>query len=252
MPDSKHLWDHFWAQKSDDAIYPPVTDIVSELRGFIDPSGKRVLETGAGTGRDGIRLASLGADVWLLDYSAMSLKLARHYIGDNQQVKLVMADALRTPFKNETFDIVFHQGLLEHFKNPVPLIKENCRILRKNGLLVIDVPQTFHIYTLIKNILMILNLWFAGWERQFTPASLERLMKMQNLEILYFYGDWSRPGIIYKIIREILLRFKIRLPMYPLFFGKPTRKFYELQKSLRRKKIFLYTFLSIGVICRKT
>jgi len=251
MENSRYIWDNFWAQKQAEAIYPPVTDIVKELQKFVNPQDKKVLETGAGTGRDGIRLSRLGADVWLLDYSKMSLKLAQQYLNNNEDVKLVMADALKTPFKNQSFDIVFHQGLLEHFKDPVSLIRENYRILKKGGFLLVDVPQTFHLYTFIKNILMLLKLWFAGWERQFTIGSLGQILKNQNLEPVYFYGDWSRPGIVYKIIREIFLRFKISLPMYPIYLGYFTKRFYKIQDFLRQKKIFLYTVLSIGVIARK-
>ncbi len=252
MEYARNLWDRFWSQKQPEAIYPPVTDIVQELVNFINPENKIALEPGSGTGRDGIRLARLGANVFLLDYSEKSLQLAKNYLKNGKSgVQMIMADALNTPFKDESFDIIFHQGLLEHFKNPSPLIKENYRILKKDGLLIIDVPQTFHIYTIIKNILMLLKLWFAGWERQFTINSLKRLIEKYNLEPIHFYGDWSRPGIIYKIIREMLLRLKIKIPMYPAYFGTLTKKFYEMQNILKKKKIFLYTVLSIGVIARK-
>ncbi|MEO0137945.1 MAG: class I SAM-dependent methyltransferase [candidate division WOR-3 bacterium] len=254
MKDPRNLWDRFWSQKQIEAIYPPVTDIVQELIQFVNPAGKLILEPGAGTGRDGIRLAKLGARVFLLDYSEKSLKLAQSYLkttGQEPSVQLVMADALHTPFRDGTFDVVFHQGLLEHFRDPNPLLKENYRILKKGGLLLIDVPQTFHIYTLIKNILMLFKLWFAGWERQFTIDSLERLLSKYDLEIIYYYGDWSRPGIVYKMIREIFLHLNIRLPMYPRYWNWLTRMFYELQNRLKKKRIFLYTVLSIGIIARK-
>ncbi len=254
MEDGRSLWDKFWAQKHAGAIYPPVTDVVAEIMKFSNPNEKLVLEPGAGTGRDGIRLAKNGAKVFLLDYSEKSLKLAGEYLNQankGSSVQLVMADALNTPFRDGTFDIIFHQGLLEHFKNPSALIKENYRILKKDGLLVIDVPQTFHLYTLIKHILIVLKIWFAGWERQFTIGSLKSLLKKHNLEPVHLYGDWSRPGIIYKIIREVFLKLKIFLPMYPEYFGPLTKKFYELQKSLKQKKLFLYTVLSIGIIARK-
>lgn len=251
MKSSRTVWNNFWAKKQPQMIYPPVTDIVKELQKCVDVRNKKILETGAGTGRDGIKLSRMGAEVWLLDYSEMSLKLARQYLNNFGEVKLVMADALQTPFKDESFDIVFHQGLLEHFKDPANLIKENCRILKKGGLLLVDVPQTFHLYTLIKHILIFFRLWFAGWERQFTIDSLTQILLNHNLEPVYWYGDWSRPGIVYKIIREFFLRFKISLPMYPKYFGYFTKIFYGLQQKLSRKKIFLYAVLSIGVIAKK-
>ena len=78
-----------------------------------------------------------------------------------------------------------------------------------------------------------------------------RLMKRFGFRPIHFYGGWSRPGIFYKIIRELLKKLEIRLPMYPKFLGLTTEKFYRLQEDLRKKKIFLYTVLSIGVIAQK-
>lgn len=215
-----------------------------------DVAEKKVLEVGAGTGRDSLKLRELGADVSLVDYSAESLRLIRELV-KTRDVMLIMGDARGCPFGDATFDIVFHQGLLEHFPSPFPLLKENWRILKKGGILIIDVPQTFHIYTLMKHALMALGLWFGGWERQFTIASLTRLVRALGFEPMHVYGDWSRPGIVYKIIRQILSKFGITLPMYPNYFGRITNGCYNLQDCLRKKRLFLYTVLSIGIVARK-
>lgn len=191
-----------------------------------------------------------GGDVYLLDYSKESLRLVKLDAG-SKSVQLILADAQQCPFSNNSFDIIFHQGLLEHFTSPFRLLKENYRLLNKNGLLIVDVPQTFHVYTILKQTLILLGLWFGGWERQFTIKSLSTLLKKMGFQPIHFYGDWSRPGMFYKVLRAILLKFRIRLPMFPKFFGGMTNKFYEFQKHLCRKKIFLYTVLSIGIIARK-
>jgi ubiquinone/menaquinone biosynthesis C-methylase UbiE len=244
------VWDVFWAGKDPASIYPPVTNITQELKTRIRLHHRRVLEVGAGTGRDSITMSTFGADVTILDYSKESLRLAQESI-HNHSVVLLLADALHCPFKSNSYDIVFHQGLLEHFKSPYALLKENYRILKIGGLLVVDVPQTFHIYTIIKHALMLMNMWFAGWERQFTIQSLSYLLQQCGFEPIHVYGDWSRPGIVYKIIREIGKKFHVVLPMYPRFFGKITRSFYRLQERLRKKRIFLNTTLSIGIIAKK-
>ena len=205
---------------------------------------------GAGTGRDGLKMEELGGDVSLLDYSEESLGLIR-LLRKDDRVKLIMGDARQCPFENATFDIVFHQGLLEHFPSPLELLRENYRILKHNGLLVVDVPQTFHVYTAIKHILISLGIWFGGWERQFTLGSLSKLLKALGFEPIYAYGDWSRPGVVYKILRQVMAKFRIDIPMHPGYLGVLTEKFYRLQDRFRKKKIFLYTVLSVGVIARK-
>jgi len=195
-------------------------------------------------------MQELGGDVSLLDYSEESLKLIR-LLTSRKQVRLIMGDARDCPFETATFDVVFHQGLLEHFPSPFALLRENHRILKKNGLLIVDVPQTFHVYTAIKHILISLGVWFGGWERQFTLGSLSKLLQALGFEPICAYGDWSRPGILYKMFRQVLAQFEIALPMYPKYLGFLTRRFYNLQDRLRKKKLFLYTVLSIGVIARK-
>lgn len=209
-----------------------------------------VLEVGAGTGRDSLTMHERGAHACILDYSEQSLRLVRSY-DNNKKITCLLADALVSPLPDNAFDIVFHQGLLEHFTSPFPLLRENHRILKTGGLLVVDVPQTFHIYTVMKHILMVMGVWFGGWERQFTIGSLARLLKQTGFEPVHAYGDWSRPGVAYKILRMVLQKFKIVLPMYPTYFGGLTEKFYALQKRLRRKRLFMYTALSIGIIARK-
>ncbi len=196
-------------------------------------------------------MMELGGDVSLLDYSQASLALIR-MLTKEDGVKLVMGDGRVSPFRGATFDVVFHQGLLEHFVSPYALLRENHRILRENGLLIVDVPQTFHVYTLMKHVLIALGLWFGGWERQFTVASLSRLLRNLGFEPVHVYGDWSRPGMGYKLLRQVLMKFSLRLPMYPNYLGRLTRGFYRLQDRLRKKRIFLLTVLSVGVVARKT
>src|SRR6185436_17676017 len=99
-------------------------------------------------------------------------------------VHLVRADALAMPFRDDAFAVVFHQGLLEHFRDPQPLMRECARVTGRGGRMIVDVPQTFHPYTAMKQILIALDRWFAGWERQFTPAQLEREVRSCGLEVV--------------------------------------------------------------------
>lgn len=209
-----------------------------------------ILEVGAGTGRDSVKMRSHGAKVFLLDYSGESLRLARQNLG-SEEVVLVLANGLTSPFPDNTFDVVFHQGLLEHFRSPHRLLEENRRILKKGGLIVVDVPQTIHFYTLVKHMLQAAGLWFAGWERQFTIRSLSDLLKIHGFQPVHFYGDWSRPGIFYRMARQAAAKAGIRLPMYPGYLGSLTEKYYALQERFRKKHFFMYTTLSIGIIARK-
>ncbi|MBA7653366.1 Ubiquinone biosynthesis O-methyltransferase [subsurface metagenome] len=254
-PTKAEIWDKFWAQRMDLDVYPPVTDIASEIAQVVsDVRGWRIIEIGAGTGRTSIELARRGADVTILDISERSLELAKRFAqkadpATRKRLHYVLADGLDPPFKPESFDILFHQGLLEHFRNPFLLLEANRRLLKKGGLIVVDVPQTFHVYTILKHIQMLFGRWFAGWERQFTPASLARLLRNVGFESIHTYGDWARPSMFYRALRIILKKAGIKLPMYPRFTVDSCWS--RLAERLRRKRLFLWTVLSFGVIGRK-
>lgn len=254
-------WQKFWEEADGlelDDVYGTDGRMVREVMGLYGTGGKalagrRILEVGAGTGRDAVALAKAGAEVLTLDYVAGSLELTRKAAAAaGVEVITVCGDALDSPFPEGSFDVVFHQGLLEHFRDTTPLLRDNARILKPGGHVIVDVPQTFHYYTLGKKVLIALDKWFAGWETQFTPAQLEGLVRDQGLEVTRTYGDWMVPGLWYRAVRKLLLtRLGIKLPMNP----EPVPPLARLGEKWRgwfgRRRLSLYTTPTIGVIARK-
>ena len=216
-----------------------------------DLAGKRILEVGAGTGRDGIELARRGALVVALDYSAESLRIIKAQIKPEEGVSLCCGDAFALPFPDGAFDVVFHQGLLEHFRNAGALVAENARVLKRGGYLLADVPQRYHYYTVIKHFLMTLHLWFAGWEREYSIGELERLLRAHSFSIVSSYGEWFNPPIWYRMLRRGLAPLGANLPMYPRVFAALGRLFDGIRGRLLSRRAALYTTVVIGVIARK-
>lgn len=77
--------------------------------------------------------------------------------GFNQEVNLditdfpkvdVVADAHRLPFKSQTFDLVIADALLEHVQDPVQVVNEIHRVLKKRGKVYAMTPflQRYHSY----------------------------------------------------------------------------------------------------------
>ena len=254
-PTKAEVWDRFWTEKMDLDVYPPITDIASEIAQVVpDVKGLKVIEIGAGTGRTSIELARRGAHVTILDISEQSLELARKFArktdsSTRKRISYILADALSPGLQPESFDILFHQGLLEHFRSPYPLLDANNRLLKPGGLIVVDVPQTYHIYTILKQAQILMGKWFAGWERQFTPASLSRALKVSGFIPIASYGDWPRPGLAYRAFRIVLKKIGISLPMFPKMSVDSV--FSRLDEYLRRKKLFHWTVMSYGLIARK-
>jgi SAM-dependent methyltransferase len=211
-------WESYWKGHADlDRTYSTGGRLVREVLRDGDVRGRLVMEVGAGSGRDLLALVREGARGVVLDYSPASLELVRRQAAaQGMPVLLVRADALRMPFRDGTFDVVFHQGLLEHFRDPMPLLRENARVLARGGRVVVDVPQTFHLYTVMKQALIALDRWFAGWETQFTPSGLERRVAASGLVVRRTYGEWMVPGLAYRVARELLRRgLGVSLPLDP-------------------------------------
>ncbi len=253
---TKGHWQRFWEEAdrlSLDDVYDNDDRIVDELFALGDLAGKKVLEVGAGSGRDAVALARAGAEVTTLDYVVGSLELTRKAAaGASARLAPVGGDALVKPFPDDCFDIVFHQGLLEHFRDPLPLLREDLRVLRPGGCLLVDVPQKYHYYTVGKKLLIAMDRWFAGWETQFSPAELEQAAVAAGGRVTRTYGNWMVPGLWYRALRKTLLsRGGPRLPMYPDPVPPLGRALRRLRGALRGKRWALYTTMTIGVLVTK-
>ncbi len=252
-------WETFWEEKKEfTEVYSNSDRVVRNLLKVMDVRGKKILEVGAGTGRDSFPLVEQGAEVYQLDYSINSLKIMKRISEEaKMDVKILGGDTFMLPFKDETFDVVFHQGLLEHFRpaQADALLKENIRVIKKGGLLLVDVPQRYHIYTIIKHVLIAINKWFAGWEREFSVGQLRGIMEGFGLQTVHTYGEWMYPSLFYRATREALLKARIKLPLYPTFyptFFKPftvVRK--NIRETLRDTPVAINTSLSFGIIGKK-
>jgi len=246
-------WESYWRGHPDiEDTYSTGDRLVREVLADGDVRGRLVMEVGAGSGRDLLGLARRGATGVVLDYSPASLAIVQRLAREQGiPVLLVQADALDMPFRDGTFDVVFHQGLLEHFRDPMPLLSENARVTAKGGRVVVDVPQTFHLYTVMKQTLIALDRWFAGWERQFSPAELEAVCVRAGLRVRRTYGDWMVPGLAYRVVRELLKRGSgARLPLDPEVpvLSPLGRRFRD---AIRDRRWALYTCHVIGTVAEK-
>lgn len=245
-------WDRYWGGRADPReVYPAVSDLLREIgRVLPDPAGRRVLEVGAGTGREAHVLAERGANVTLLDFSAEALRLTRRF---SRLPHVLRSDALRLPFPDATFDLVYHQGLLEHFRDPLPLLRENHRVVRRGGLVLVDVPQKYHVYTVMKHALMLVDKWFAGWETQFSPRELERVVERAGFEVLHRFGYCMRPALAYRALRQALRALGVGLPLFPRLgpLEGAYRAWHRLLRRFEQTRIGPYFTLTVGVVGRK-
>ena len=124
-------------------------------------------------------------------------------------------------------------------------------MLKKGGLIVVDVPQRWHVYTVIKHVLIALNAWFAGWEREFSVRQVRNILEDLGMKNRHAYGEWMYPSLFYRMLREGFSKMGLKLPLYPRIFPPVTRLREKIRNGMDGSFVKLNTSLSIGVIAEK-
>jgi SAM-dependent methyltransferase len=106
-----------------------------EVMGFDQFAGKRLLEVGCGMGTDLLQFARGGAKVTGVDLTPRSIETSRHHLEFYDQTgDFALADAEKLPFSNESFDVVYSNGVLHHTPDTDAAVREVHRVLEMDGL----------------------------------------------------------------------------------------------------------------------
>lgn len=170
-------------------------------------SGKRILDVGVGFGDLLIKVRKqyknlLGIDVSEEVVNKCKVKLKN--LNVEAEISKMSID-VKTTFNNNYFDAVTIIAVLEHLFDPVFVLSEIHRILRKNGILIIEVPNAVFLLRRISFLFGKLpktsdeSLYHDGHLQYFTHDSLIHLLK--NAGFVVEYSSCS--GIGWKI-RSIL------------------------------------------------
>src|SRR6266581_3218786 len=110
----------------------------------------RMLEVGCGSAFVSLYFAKRGYAATCVDRNPSILKQAEaNFDREGTGGSFICCDAEKLPFASGEFDIVTSFGLLEHFEDPAPAIREMVRVIRRNGLFFADiVPARFSTQTL--------------------------------------------------------------------------------------------------------
>jgi len=97
--------------------------------------GKRALEIGCGRGSLSCYFSDAGFDCNLVDLSASVLNVAQGiFEKNNLKAKFTVGDANNLDIPDNSFDVIYSIGLLEHFEDIEKPLKEQIRVLDKGGI----------------------------------------------------------------------------------------------------------------------
>jgi ubiquinone/menaquinone biosynthesis C-methylase UbiE len=193
----KIKWDKCW-ESLDKGNYQGIInsqftkEAYSRIKSFIDENAKLILEAGCGTGRFCLLLAKdfPNAEVVGIDVSDTAISIARNAktgLGV-KNVKFENRDLFSTNYPDNSFDVVFNEGVIEHFSlNGYPTYKdalcEMVRITKMGGKVIVAVPNWYCFpHTFYKWLLTHLNKEYEyGYEKSFKHQELIKLFNEVGL-----------------------------------------------------------------------
>jgi SAM-dependent methyltransferase len=159
-----------------------------------------VLDTGSGSGFFSSYFVSKGCEVYSMDYSEKALSITQSITGYRCKayIKDDILDIKSLSKIDKKFDIVFTDGLLEHYsRDEQDRIITNMRtVKREGGYLINFVPNRFSLWSMIRSFYIKIQ------ERPFIMADFLDMHKRNGLDIISYGGINVLP---FKISPEKLL-----------------------------------------------
>ncbi|MEA3490204.1 MAG: methyltransferase domain-containing protein [Candidatus Omnitrophota bacterium] len=191
----------------------------------------KALEVGCGAAID-LHIIAEGceAEMFGIDISQEAFVIARkiqQYF--SKKVYLALGDVRNLEFADDSFDMVFSQGLIEHFETPIYVLREQVRVLKPGGVLIVNVPQKYTVYTLYKHLMALLGRWEWGNEKEYSSGQLKRFGDYLELEFLEKCGyDYWRSLFEIVFILKTLNRKMEKIPFVKDCPGQKTiSRFWE-------------------------
>jgi 2-polyprenyl-3-methyl-5-hydroxy-6-metoxy-1,4-benzoquinol methylase len=201
--------------------------LVNNLFGlyFTKPSGSKVLEIGSAPGDNLIYFKNtFGYEPYGIDYSESGVEINRTKFVEHgiPSDRVIFSDFFDSTFQSRYkgyFDIVTSFGFIEHFSNPKDIVEMHIDLLKRTGILFVEIPNFSYINylllkTLKKNLLKCHNLLIMNKD---TFSSLFRNDSLQMLFCdyvgtlnLFMFHDTS-DGLKSFITDKILGNFQVIL-----------------------------------------
>jgi len=148
-------------QRLADEYYAITDDVLDERRGLflrhiagaeargevlasLLPRRGRILEVGCGTGGLLVPALRSGRSIEGVDIASRWLVVARRRLSDHGLAgRLWVASAERLPWRDDQFDAVVADSLIEHLDDPAGALREWLRVLRPGGRLILWSPNRY-------------------------------------------------------------------------------------------------------------
>jgi 2-polyprenyl-3-methyl-5-hydroxy-6-metoxy-1,4-benzoquinol methylase len=184
------LWEKVVRKIMSEALFYIIKEEAGELR------GKKLIELGCGTGLISAKLAEFGADVTVVDQSREALRLAKK----NFKVLGCKGKFLRTDVfdldgkKSREYDIVFSEGLVEHFykEKRQKIFDLHSNLAKDGGTVFIAIPNKHsfarNLFRQVVRCSVRKKIWIDIPQLDLTAQELCARMEKAGLKVLEIRG----------------------------------------------------------------
>lgn len=143
-----------------------------------DLKDKEVLDIGCGNGEIIGEVYNQGVKcVFGIDIDEQAIQNCKE-LNVGKGIFLKKGNAENIPFSDESFEVVYSIGLLEHFENPSKFLSEAKRVLKPNGELLIAIPNGKCLIRELKLKIKPSNIW----ERKYDWKQLNYLLENEDFK----------------------------------------------------------------------
>lgn len=194
-------WDKYWSDysmsKAEKWLMQQRHEIINHYLDLIGGNDKEVVEMGCGFGSNIRLLNRMRNDIipFALDLSSVAIEKVKEDIEH-----AYVGNVMKTPFEDDQFDMIYSAGLMEHFRNERPFIREMKRILKPDGYMITFVPARYSLWQFYQ--LLHMGKWQHGYEKAYTYTALKHILEEEGFvhEEIGGLDPFSVPGFIMKLL----------------------------------------------------
>lgn len=160
-----------------------------EVAKLIEPVKGKILDVGSADGvfTKVILDKSGSSEIIGIDVLKKSVDWANNHWSKQKQMKFKVGDAHTLEYKSETFDAIFALEVLEHVYDPVKILKDFRRMLKKGGYAVFLVPAETLLFKIVwyfwKNY-YVGKIWQDAHLHEYSHNYLTKMCKDVGFEIV--------------------------------------------------------------------
>jgi ubiquinone/menaquinone biosynthesis C-methylase UbiE len=160
--------------------------VIEELIKKSQLKPKNILEIGCAAGHLTYSLKEIFPEVRVtgIDLYKPAIQYAQKKF---PQIKFIVADAHKLPFKNRAFDLIICSETIEHVNNPQKVFEEIKRLLKDNGIAIIEMDSGNWLFKFIWHFWINFGkgrVWKHAHLHNLNASILERIIQKTKFKIL--------------------------------------------------------------------